>query len=119
MRTSIGYLILVLAIGACVPGPFERRNPYDPGSSVTMRLEVVTDTVSVLGEIAELRLVLEPEYDTARFPPAWFNARSDLLMHLGHGRFEVIALPPSPTAVTIRARYPGVEASAVIVVGRP
>lgn len=104
---------------ACVPGPFEHASPYDPRTVVTGTLEVITDTVSVLGEIAETRLVTEPVFDVAQYPPVWRSESSQLLESLGDGRFRLVGVAPVPVPVVVLAIYPAIRFSAVIVVGRP
>ena len=115
------YRLLVAALLgiACVPGPFEHASPYDPRTVVTGRLEVLTDTVSVVGEIAETRLVTDPVFDVVRYPPVWRSESSQFLESLGDGRFRLIGVPPVPTPVVVLAIYPAIRFSAVIVTGRP
>jgi hypothetical protein len=110
--------VVCLALG-CVDGPFERRNPFDPKTSVTARLEVVTDTVSELGEIAVVQLITDPQVDLELYPPLWRSGRSGTLESLGGGLFRLIDVPATPTRVTISAAYPAFTVSAVIVAGRP
>lgn len=119
LRFLIGAAIGAGVVAACVPGPFERRSPYDLNSSLTGRLEVLTDTVSELGEIAAVRLITEPAIDVDALPPTWVSDRSDILFPLEGGQFQLTSVPAVPTPVTVRAIYPSFSASAVIVAGRP
>lgn len=118
-RKRLRLLAAALLGIACVPGPFEHASPYDPRTVVTGTLEVLTDTVSVLGEIAATRLVTDPVFDVAQYPPVWRSESSQLLESLGDGRFRLVAVPPVPTRVTVLAIYPTIRFSAVIVTGRP
>lgn len=111
--------MVVGVIASCVPGPFERLSPYDPNSTITGHLEVLTDTVSELMEIAAVRLVTEPAIDVDALPPTWISERSEILAPLSGGRYRLISIPAVPTPVTVRAIYPSFSASAVIVAGRP
>lgn len=117
-RRAAFAALLCLALG-CVDGPFERRNPFDPETVVTARLVVLTDTVSVVGEIAVVQLITDPEVDLEVHPPLWRSARSGTLESLGGGLFRLVAVPEQPTPVTVTAAYPAYTLSAVIVAGRP
>lgn len=119
MRARLRALAAVVLGFACVPGPFEHASPYDPRTIVTGTLEVLTDTVSVLGEIAETQLVTEPAFDYAQHPPVWRSESSLILESLGDGRFRLLSVPAVPTPVTVVAIYPAIRFSAVIVAGRP
>lgn len=119
MRGRLLALVTVVIGFACVPGPFEHASPYDPRTIVTGTLEVLTDTVSVLDEIAETQLVTEPAFDVAAHPPAWRSESSHILESLGDGRFRLRSVPSVPTPVVVEAIYPAIRFSAVIVAGRP
>lgn len=119
MRRSLRRIGLALVVVACVPGPFERLNPYDPAARISGQLEVLTDTVSVLNEIAEVQLITSPVFDVQALPPTWVSERSELLTPIDGGRFRLVGVPAVPTAVTVRAIYPSFTASAVIIAGRP
>lgn len=119
MRGRLGLCAAALIGISCVPGPFEHASPYDPRTSVTGTLEVLTDTVSVVGEIAETRLVVEPAFDVERHPPVWRSESSNILESLGDGRFRLLQVPAVPTPVEVLAIYPTLRFSAIIVAGRP
>lgn len=118
-RTRRRLFVVALLGLACVPGPFEHSSPYDPRTMITGTLEVLTDTVSVVGEIAETRLVTEPVIDVTRHPPVWRSESSAILESLGDGRFGLLVVPAVPTPVTVVAIYPTIRFSAIIVAGRP
>ncbi len=118
-RRALGVAVGLLVAASCVPGPFERLNPYDPNASITGRLEVLTDTVSAYLEIAEVRLITEPAFDVDALPPTWVSDQSAILTPIEGGRFQLISTPTVPTSVTVRAIYPSFTATAVIVAGRP
>jgi hypothetical protein len=119
MPSRRAWLVAAFFALACVPGPFEHASPYDPRTTVTGTLEVLTDTVSVVGEIAETRLVTEPAFDVAQHPPVWRSESSHILESLGDGRFRLLQVPAVPTPVEVVAIYPTLRFSAIIVAGRP
>lgn len=119
MMRPLGFVALLCLAPGCVDGPFERNNPFDPETAVTARLVVLTDTVSVLGEIAVVQLVTDPEVDLTLHPPLWRSGRSATLESLGGGLFQLVDVPAEPTRITVTAAYPAFTLSAVIVAGRP
>lgn len=118
-RARVLVAAAALAAFGCVDGPYARTNPYDPSTVVRAELIVVTDTVSVVGEVAIVQLVTEPTLDLEKYPPQWVSGQSAVLQSLGDGRYRLISVPATPTPVTVSAIYPAFTVQGVIVAGRP
>lgn len=98
---SLALLAFALVPGACLDGPFARANPHDPGAAITLTLVGGRDTLEMVGQQALFQLVTEPV--TTGYTAAWSSSTTSLLIPLGFGRFEVVALPGFVATVEITA----------------
>lgn len=92
---------LVLTPTACLDGPFAHSNPHDARTSLELTLVGGRDTLSVVGQQALFQLVTAPV--TNGYSVSWTSSAEALLLPLGFGRFEVVALPGFPSTVQITA----------------
>lgn len=117
MMPRIALLTLVLAACTLEP-PFERSNPFDPGSPYPMRLVGVPDTVSAIGQRFAVSVERDPPINFSRLSVTWGAwslkgnfARAPELQHVGDGEFvSTASMSALLSDVSIAAQFSTVAA---------
>jgi hypothetical protein len=65
------FLLSFVALACSLEPPFDRTNPFDPGSPYPMRLEGVPDTVASIGERFQAVIERDPPINTAGLAIQW------------------------------------------------
>lgn len=99
--TRASVLAALLALGACLDGPFAHLNPHDVRTDITLSIVGGLDTVRVAGETVFFQLATDPV--TSNYQVSWSSAAPIRLTSAGLGRFTVGGLPATPTSVLISA----------------
>lgn len=115
-------VVLLLAVSACsLEPPFDRTNPFDPGSPYPMRLVGVPDTVQAIGQRFQAVIERDPPINTATLAIQWVvtNPNNILapvseLIHLADGDF----ISTNVMTAQLRTFAVGAKFNDDVVVGR-
>jgi hypothetical protein len=102
-RFTLALTALVLAVSACVEGPFERTNPRDAASTYRFTLVASRDTVSPANPVVVLNLVSDPV--VVGYQPFYISQDSTRLRHEGNGVFRLRNAPATLDSVLVTAYF--------------
>ena len=113
--------LAALMLGCSLEPPYDRTNPFDPGSPYEMRLIGVPDTVSAIGQRFQALIERDPPINTAELAIQWeVTDPNDVLagvlelQHIFRGDFlSTNVMSAQMKTVSIGARFNG-----DVVVGR-
>ena len=122
MRPMLRRLSVLLVLSACtLEPPFERSNPFDPGSPYPMRLVGVPDTVIAIGQRFQATIERDPPIDQSRLSIQWrvtdpndILAPATQLQHLFNGEF----LATNAMSAELKTLAVGARFNEEVVVGR-
>ncbi len=121
MRRLLLLLLAVAPLACSLEPPYDRTNPFDPGSPYEMRLVGVPDTVAAIGQRFQALIERDPPINTAELAIQWEvtdpnNALAGVLelQHIFRGDFlSTNVMSAQMKTVSIGARFNG-----DVVVGR-
>ncbi len=99
------FVLGVLGAFGCVESSFARRNPFDRGADLTVRIIATRDTVSATEPVVLLQMVSDPP--VVGYEVLWGSAKPSVLAHEGNGVFRLLVVPTVRDSVVVFGWYLG------------